>query len=80
MLDVVIGGSLHLMHTIFGAGFDAERIGLFLKGYGISGKDPISKAGELFGNFQESIQFIKRYFLKEGNKDDGLDLKILILY
>ena len=68
MLDVVIGGKSALdAHHFFGAGFDSERIGLFLKGYGISGKDPISKA-ELFGNFQESIQFIKRYFLKDGNK------------
>ena len=76
MLDVVIGGKSALdAHHFFGANFDAASVGHFLKGYGISSNDPISKA-ELFGNFQESIQFIKRYFLKDGNKDDGLELKI----
>lgn len=76
MLDVVIGGKSALdAHHFFGAGFNSDSIDLFLKGYGISASDPISKA-ELFGNFQESLQFIKRYFLKDGNKDDGLDLKI----
>ena len=48
----------------------------FLQGYGVSHKDPIKKA-ELFGNFQEALQFIKKdTFLKEGNKESGLDLTI----
>lgn len=76
MLDVVVGGKSALdANHFFGAGFNAENINPFLKGYGISGSDPISRA-ELFGNFQESIQFIRRYFLKDGNKEDGLQLKI----
>ena len=76
MLNVVIGGKSALdAHHFFGSDFNSGSIDLFLNGYGINEKDPISKA-ELFGNFQESIQFIKRYFLKDGNKEDGLDLKI----
>ena len=76
MLDVVIGGKSALDAThFFGKILDKEKIDLFLKGYGINSNDPISKA-ELFGNFQESIQFIKRYFLIEGNKENGVDLKI----
>lgn len=46
----------------------------FLEGYGFDVTDPIQNA-ELFGNFQEAIQFIKRYFLKEGNPD-GLDVRV----
>lgn len=46
----------------------------FLSGYGYDLNDPIQNA-EMFGNFQEAIQFIKKYFLKEGNQD-GLDLQI----
>ncbi|MBD64043.1 MAG: hypothetical protein CME62_02475 [Halobacteriovoraceae bacterium] len=46
----------------------------FLKGYGYDLGNPIQNA-EMFGNFQEALQFIKRYFLKEGNPT-GLDLKI----
>ncbi len=44
----------------------------FLKGYGFDVSDPIQSA-ELFGIFQEAAQFVKRYFLKEGNPE-GLDL------
>lgn len=47
---------------------------LFIAGYGFDPSDPIVKA-ELFGNYQEALAFIKRYFLKEGNPE-GLDLKI----
>ena len=61
--------------SFFGADFNIDSLNSYLKGYGISGDDPISRA-ELFGNFQESIQFIKRYFLVEGNKEDGLQVKV----
>jgi uncharacterized protein (TIGR04562 family) len=46
----------------------------FLHGYGFDISDPVEGA-ELFGIFQEALQFIKRYFLREGNAD-GLDLKV----
>jgi uncharacterized protein (TIGR04562 family) len=50
----------------------------FLLAYGYDLSDPIQSA-EMFGNFQEAIQFIKKYFLKEGNPD-GLDLQIPNLF
>lgn len=46
----------------------------FLDGYGYDLGNPIQNA-EMFGNFQEALQFIKRYFLKEGNSE-GLDFSI----
>ncbi|MBF0312009.1 MAG: TIGR04552 family protein [Oligoflexia bacterium] len=46
----------------------------FLKGYGLDQNNPVLKA-ELFGNFQEAMQFIRKYFLKENNPE-GLDLHI----
>jgi uncharacterized protein (TIGR04562 family) len=43
-------------------------------GYGFDLKNPIESA-ELFGIYQEALQFIKRYFLKEGNPE-GLDISM----
>jgi uncharacterized protein (TIGR04562 family) len=51
-----------------------DEVNQFLKGYGLDPNDHVAKS-ELFGNFQEAIQFIRRYFLKEGSPD-GLDLKV----
>lgn len=51
-----------------------EQVNHFLKGYGLNPNDPIARA-ELFGHFQEALQFIKKYFLKEGNLD-GLDMTV----
>lgn len=53
---------------------DKDQVHHFLKGYGLDPKSPVSMA-ELFGVYQESLQFIRRYFLKEGNQD-GYDYKI----
>ena len=52
-----------------------EEAHRFLLGYGYDLSDPIQNA-EMFGNFQEALQFIKKYFLKEGNPEDGLDIKV----
>jgi uncharacterized protein (TIGR04562 family) len=46
----------------------------FLNGYGFDLHNPIESA-ELFGIYQEALQFIKRYFLIEGSPD-GLPLQI----
>jgi len=54
--------------------YDKDQVTNFLSGYGFDITDPIENA-ELFGIFQEALQFIKRYFLIEGNPE-GLDLKI----
>lgn len=73
--DVVIGGKSALDSKFFtGPMTNTEVVEKFLVEYGLNPRDPVSRA-ELFGNFQEAIQFIKRYFLKEGNPD-GIDLKI----
>ncbi len=54
--------------------YDKNQVTNFLNGYGFNISDPVESA-ELFGIFQEAIQFIKRYFLIEGNPE-GLDLKV----
>lgn len=75
MLDVVVGGKSALdTKNFLGSMSSIEQVNQFLKGYGLDPSDHVAKA-ELFGNFQEAVQFIKRYFLKEGNPD-GLDLRL----
>jgi uncharacterized protein (TIGR04562 family) len=74
MLDVVVGGRSALdTKNFLGPMSSIEQVQQFLKGYGLDPFDNVTKA-ELFGTFQEALQFIKRYFLKEGNPE-GLDLK-----
>lgn len=73
MMDIIIGGRSSLDSDSFlGKIEKLEDVEDFLDGYGFNSNDPVSMA-ELFGNFHESLQFIKRYFLKEGNAD-GLDV------
>lgn len=75
MLDVVVGGKSALdTKNFLGPMSSIEQVNQFLKGYGLDPNDHVTKA-ELFGNFQEAMQFIKRYFLKEGNPN-GLELKL----
>jgi len=75
VLDVVVGGKSALDLKKFLVSMSSkDEVSQFLKGYGMDTQDPVTKA-ELFGNFHEAIQFIKRYFLKEGHPD-GLDLKL----
>ena len=74
-MDIIVGGKSSLdAKNYLGPFHDRTEANKFLLGYGFDVSDPVQSA-ELFGNFQEAIQFIKRYFLKEGNPD-GLDLKI----
>lgn len=75
LFDVVVGGKSALDTKFFmGRMYDEDQVNNFLRGYGLDPNDPVNRA-ELFGNFQEAMQFIRRYFLKEGNPD-GLDLRI----
>lgn len=75
IFDVAVSGKSALDTKFLTAPvLDADQVTSFLRGYGLDPNDPVSRA-ELFGNFQESMQFIKRYFLKEGTSD-GLDLSI----
>lgn len=73
--DIIIGGKSSLDAKNYLSNFNQKDYARkFLKGYGFDVNDPV-QAAEIFGNFQEAIQFIKRFFLKEGNPD-GLDLKV----
>nr|BDT26699.1 TIGR04552 family protein [Bacteriovorax sp. HI3] len=75
IFDVVIGGKSALdTKNFLGPMSSIDEVNQFLKGYGLDPNDRVAKS-ELFGNFQEAMQFIRRYFLKEGNPD-GLDLKV----
>ncbi len=75
LMDVILGGVSAMDSDFFiNTKFDFETVGEFLKGYGLSTSNPVTMA-ELFGSFQEALQFIRRYFLKEGNPL-GLDLKV----
>lgn len=75
LLDVIIGGRSALDTKYFIASLQsADEVDNFLVNYGVDPNNPISQA-ELFGNYQEALQFARRYFLKEGNPD-GLDMEI----
>lgn len=73
--DVVCSGKSSLdANNYFTELYDKNQVANFLNGYGFEISDPVESA-ELFGIFQEALQFIKRYFLKEGNPE-GLDLRV----
>lgn len=75
LLEVVLGGKSALDSKSFVAPLSSDdQIEDFLNAYGYNQHDPVLKA-ETFGTFQEALQFIKKYFLKEGNPQ-GLDLTI----
>ena len=74
-LDVVCSGKSSLdAKNYLTELYDKNQVTNFLAGYGFNITDPVENA-ELFGIFQEALQFIKRYFLIEGNPE-GLDLKV----
>ena len=73
--DVVCSGKSSLDATNYLTElYEKQQVTDFLNGYGFNITDPVESA-ELFGIFQEALQFIKRYFLIEGNPD-GLDMKV----
>ncbi len=57
---------------------DREAAGRFLSAYGYSSDNPVEWA-ELQGNYQESLRFIKKYFLKPENPE-GAALEIPKLF
>ena len=74
-LDVVIGGRSALDSKFFlGPIVNDHTVEKFLVGYGLDRNNPVARA-ELFGNFQEALQFIRRYFLRDSDPA-GLDIKI----
>ncbi len=75
LYKVVLGGQSALdSDSIMSPIHSTDDIIMFFEGYGFDPNDPILKS-EIFGFFQESLQFIRRYFLKEGHHE-GLDLHI----
>ncbi|MBT3981282.1 MAG: TIGR04552 family protein [Bacteriovoracaceae bacterium] len=73
LFDVVIGGKSALdAHSFLGPLHSKEQAYDFLDDYGFNQTDPVQKA-EIFGTFQEALQFIRRYFL---SGDDGLNFQI----
>ena len=57
ILDVVIGGKSALdTKNFLGPMSSIEQVNHFLKGYGLDPANHVNKA-ELFGNFQEALQF-----------------------
>lgn len=74
VLDIIISGRSSIDST---QGFqiqtheDADR---FVRSYGYDLDNPIEQA-EAFGNFHESLNFIRRYFLQPENSD-GLKLEV----
>ena len=74
VLDIIITGRSSIDST---QGFhiqdrdDADR---FLRSYGYDLDNPIEQA-EAFGNFHESLNFIRRYFLQPENRE-GLKLEV----
>lgn len=75
-LDIMASGTSAIDARNYLANFETDtEVQAFLRGYGYDLSDPIESA-EMFGNFQEALQFIKKYFLKEGNEEDGLELSI----
>ncbi len=73
--DVVCSGKSSLDATNYLTELsDKDQVAEFLYGYGFDISDPVESA-ELFGIFQEAMQFIKRYFLIEGNPE-GLDMRV----
>lgn len=72
--DIIIGGQSAIDSARGLRVRSSEEAQKFLEGYGYDQENPIEKA-ELFGNFQEALSFIRRYFLHPHNPD-GLKIEI----
>ena len=60
MFNVIIGGKSSLdSHSFLTPMSDKIGVEAFLDGYGFNASDPVLRS-ELYGYFQEAIQFIKR--------------------
>lgn len=74
VLDIIISGKSSIDSS---QGFQIENLedaDRFVKSYGFDLKNPIEKA-EAFGNFHESTNFIRKYFLQPENPE-GVRLEI----
>ncbi len=76
LFDVLLGGKSPLdSRSFLGSISGPAQIDEFLKAYGFNPADMVLRS-ELFGVFQESLQFVKRYYLKNRQNPDGIDLQI----
>lgn len=76
ILDVIVGGR-SAIDSGSGSGLRVrtpEEAQRFIECYGYDDENPIEKA-ELFGNFQEAMSFVRRFFLAPDNPA-GLNLEI----
>ncbi|MBI4925098.1 MAG: hypothetical protein HY843_04165, partial [Bdellovibrio sp.] len=74
VLDIIVGGKSSIDTA---QGFhinNIEEANNFILSYGYNLENSIEKA-EVSGNFHESVNFIRRYFLQPDNPD-GLQLEI----
>ncbi len=74
ILEVIVGGQSAIDSPRPLRIKDVDEAVRFMDSYGFEIENPIEKA-ELFGNFQESLNFIRRYFLAPDNPE-GLRLEI----
>jgi uncharacterized protein (TIGR04562 family) len=75
IFDVFVGGQSPIdVYSFMGQLNTEEDIVSFLNGYGYDMDNPVQLA-ELFGIYQEAIQFIRRFMLKEGNPE-GMPLEL----
>ncbi len=76
-LDAIVGGKSLIDTPLSPAGFslrNAEDADDLLRAYGYNLEDPIERA-EVFGNFHEALNFVRKNFLQPENPD-GLKLEI----
>ncbi len=74
VLDVIVGGKSSLdSPNVFQISI-LEEADRFIQSYGYDLENPIENA-EILGNFHESLNFIRKYFLHPGNSD-GLKIEI----
>ncbi len=75
-LDVVVSGRSALDSKFFlGPTVTTDTVERFLLGYGLDRNDPIGLS-LIHGHFQESVQFIQRYFLNDGDGGEGLNIRV----
>ncbi|MGK5088061.1 TIGR04552 family protein [Bdellovibrionota bacterium FG-2] len=74
VLDVLIGGQSMLDSKVQLALRSLDEVDGYIRSYGFQLDNPIEKA-EIFGNFHEALNFIRRNFLQPDNPD-GLRLEI----
>jgi uncharacterized protein (TIGR04562 family) len=73
-LDIMIGGKSSIDSNQPFRIQSLDQADQFVRSYGYELSDPIERA-EAFGNFHESLNFIRRYFLRPENPD-GLAIEV----